>query len=265
MDFIQKFEKRLSKLGSLLCIGLDPDFEKIQNLNFKENYDIFEFCKQVVEHTNRFALSYKINIAFFERFGSKGLKDFEKIIEYLKQNYPDILLIADVKRGDLANTSKEYAYYYFEELGIDSVTLNPYMGLDSLVPFFEYKQKFSFVLCFTSNVDSKNFQKEKISNDQFLYQKVAETFTKNYANVGLVVGGTHMDELFNIRNDFPNTFLLIPGFGFQGGEIESVKKVCGKKSFLNVSRSIIFTQNTEENYWYSVEKAAAEIFHKMKL
>ena len=263
MNFLEKFQKRKDKIGSFLCIGLDPEIEKFPEPFEKNVQGLFPFCKKVIENTHSFALSYKLNIAFFEKYGSKGFEAFEKTISFLQENYPEILLIADVKRGDLANTSKHYAHYYFETLQVDSLTLQPYMGMDSIEPFLHHQDKFVFICCLTSNPSSRELQQQNLSSGQRFYEKVADLFINHASNIGLVVGATHLSELRQMRQKYPKTFLLIPGLGTQGGKIEEIKKICGERSFLNLSRSILYPQDIEEDYFLSVGESAEKFYSKI--
>jgi orotidine-5'-phosphate decarboxylase len=266
MNFYKKFTERRDLLKSYLCIGLDPEWEKIPEFLKKESSPLYLFCKSIVDSTHRFAVAYKPNIAFFERFGSSGILQFEQLIKYLKTNYPSIPIIGDVKRGDLANTSKEYAKYYFQNLELDSITISPYMGFDSMKPYLEISNTHVFVLCLTSNQDSSMYQKIESIDNKFIYEKIAisiEKLNKDYPNrFGIVVGGTHPKEIQSIRGIAPSLSFLIPGYGAQGGTLEEIIPVCGENSLVNSSRSILFASN-DENYAQSAEIAAQKIHHEM--
>jgi orotidine-5'-phosphate decarboxylase len=264
VSFIHKFDQRHSLLHSCLCIGLDPEYEKLPIFLKKEREPLFVFLKEIVDATAAYAVSYKPNIAFFERFGSHGIAQFEKLIRYIHNNHPNIPVVADIKRGDLANTSKEYAKYYFHDLCLDSLTLSPYMGLDSLEPFLEYEGKMLFLLCLTSNKGSTDLQRLPVENKNF-YEHVA-FFTssindKNYpSSAGLVVGATHANDLSNLRSKHPTLFFLIPGVGAQGASLKETVTASGKYSLVNSSRGIIFASGDKD----FAEKAgkAAELLHK---
>lgn len=263
-NFVSKFEKRREQLKSLLCIGLDPEWEKLPNICRTDASPLFHFCKTIVSATHPYATSWKPNIAFFERFGSKGLLEFENYVSYAKEICPEVPIVADAKRGDLANTSKEYAKYYFQSLGVDALTVNAYMGEDSLLPYLDLGG-FIFVLGLTSNPSSQDFQKLKTSESgRFLYEEMAGQMARleeRYpAQVGLVVGGTHPNELLNLRKDHPNLYFLIPGFGAQGGDLGSIFSASGKKSLINSSRGITLTSINDD--FGEISKKKAEEIHK---
>lgn len=224
-------------------MGLDPEWEKLPIIAKEQSLPLSFFCKAIVDATAEYALAYKPNIAFFERFGSRGLAQFEEVIHHIRTQYPDILILADVKRGDLANTSKEYAKYYFLDQKVDSITVSPFMGLDSLIPYLDLGGHI-FILCLTSNPGSADFQRLPLELSIPFYEHLATFFEgesgKFKGQLGLVVGGTHPDDLEKIRNLAPSLHLLIPGYGAQGGKLEEILPVCGSLSLLNSSRSILF-------------------------
>ncbi|MCU0825307.1 MAG: orotidine-5'-phosphate decarboxylase [Leptospira sp.] len=262
--FVSKFKRRREELGSVLCIGLDPEFEKLPEICQKSDRPLFEFCKAIVSSTSSYAVAWKPNLAFFERFGGKGLLEFEAYVRYAKEVSPDIPIIADAKRGDLANTAKEYAKYYFEFLGVDALTVSPYMGKDSLTPYVDLGGTI-FVLGLTSNPSSVDFQKQKLSqNNRYLYEEVAiqmEDLGRSYpGQVGLVVGGTHPEELSNLRKLLPDLYFLIPGFGAQGGDLKSILSASGKNSVVNSSRGITLSSISSE--FGSIAKEKAKLVHK---
>lgn len=262
--FVSKFKRRRDELGSVLCIGLDPEFEKLPEICQKSDRPLFEFCKAIVSSTSSYAVAWKPNLAFFERFGGKGLLEFEAYVRYAKEVSPDIPIIADAKRGDLANTAKEYAKYYFEFLGVDALTVSPYMGKDSLTPYLDLGGTI-FVLGLTSNPSSVDFQKQKLSqNNRYLYEEVAiqmEDLGRSYpGQVGLVVGGTHPEELSNLRKLLPDLYFLIPGFGAQGGDLKSILSASGKNSVVNSSRGITLSSISSE--FGSIAKEKAKLVHK---
>lgn len=262
--FVSKFKRRRDELGSVLCIGLDPEFEKLPEICQKSDRPLFEFCKAIVSSTSSYAVAWKPNLAFFERFGGKGLLEFEAYVRYAKEFSPDIPIIADAKRGDLANTAKEYAKYYFEFLGVDALTVSPYMGKDSLTPYLDIGGTI-FVLGLTSNPSSVDFQKQKLSqNNRYLYEEVAiqmEDLGRSYpGQVGLVVGGTHPEELSNLRKLLPDLYFLIPGFGAQGGDLKSILSASGKNSVVNSSRGITLSSISSE--FGSIAKEKAKLVHK---
>lgn len=266
MNFFDKFQNRKKELNSLLCIGLDPELEKLPESIQKSNFALSEFCISIIDATSEFAASFKPNIAFFERFGSKGFLEFEKVIFHLTSNYPHIPIVADCKRGDLANTSKEYAKYFFGELKVDSITLSPYMGEDSIEPYLEYKNHAVFLLGLTSNPSSNDLQKLKSSSEKFFYEEVIDFSKKlntKYKNqVGIVVGATHPVELKKIRDKDSEQVFLIPGFGAQGGSLETLLPICGKNSLINSSRSIIFA-SSKTDFQEAAHDEAKKIHQKM--
>jgi orotidine-5'-phosphate decarboxylase len=249
---------------SFLCIGLDTDIQKIPKFLLESEDPIFEFNKKIIDATNSYCVAYKPNIAFYESLGINGWKALEKTINYLNSSYPEIFTIADAKRGDIGNTSSMYAKAYFETLNFDSITINPYMGKDSVEPFLEYKNKHTILLALTSNVGAFDFQTKKIvDNSNKLYEEVIKTSTswENSNQLMYVVGATKASYLKEIRNIVPNNFLLIPGVGAQGGDL---KEVCDNGLnnevglLINSSRSIIYASN-DTNFDIDAAKNAQEI------
>ena len=232
---------------SFLCVGLDVDRNRIPKDLIAEPDAIFTFCKRIIEATAPFCVAYKPNIAFFEAYGLEGWKSLEKVMDFLNINHPEIFTIADAKRADIGNTSKSYAKAYFEQLAFDSVTIAPYMGKDSVEPFLEYEDKHAIMLALTSNVGASDFQLLK-TGDKSLYEEVIEK-SRNWKNANrlmYVVGATKAKALKNIRTLIPDSFLLIPGVGAQGGSLEEVavnglNDVCGL--LVNSSRGIIYTSS----------------------
>ena len=254
---------------SFLCIGLDTDINKIPKFLLDTEDPIFEFNKKIIDATNSYCVAYKPNIAFYESLGLNGWKALEKTINYINSYYPEIFTIADAKRGDIGNTSSMYAKAYFETLNFDSITINPYMGKDSVEPFLEYQNKHTIVLALTSNVGAFDFQtKNIIDNSSKLYEEVIKTSTswKNSNQLMYVVGATKASYLKEIRNIVPNNFLLIPGVGAQGGDL---KEVCDNGLndevglLINSSRSIIYASN-DTNFDIDAAKNAKEIQFQME-
>ncbi|TGL75766.1 orotidine-5'-phosphate decarboxylase [Leptospira yasudae] len=245
MNFQSKFLTRSQSLQSLLCVGLDPDYCKLPETIKRSPEPLVHFCREIIDATAPYAVAYKPNIAFFEVFGSSGIRQFEKVIGHLKSNYPHIPIVADIKRGDLDNTARQYARYYFGDLQVDSLTLSPYMGLDSLRPFLEYQDHLVFWLCLTSNPDANQFQKKRFSETgRTLYEEVAHVSSSiSPLNLGFVVGATNPTELGNLRRQNPDRVFLIPGFGAQGAKLEDLLPVCGRYSLINSSRGIHFASN----------------------
>jgi len=253
---------------SFLCIGLDTDIQKIPKFLLESEDPIFEFNKKIIDATNSYCVAYKPNIAFYESLGINGWKALEKTINYLNSSYPEIFTIADAKRGNIGNTSSMYAKAYFETLNFDSITINPYMGKDSVEPFLEYKNKHTILLALTSNVGAFEFQTKKIvDNTNKLYEEVIKTSTswENANQLMYVVGATKASYLKEIRNIVPNNFLLIPGVGAQGGDL---KEVCDNGLnnevglLINSSRSIIYASN-DTNFDIDAAKNAQEIQSQM--
>lgn len=242
---------------SFLCVGLDTDLKKIPEHLLKEEDPIFAFNKAIIDATADYCVSYKPNLAFYEAFGVKGLISFEKTIKYLKENYPNHFIVADAKRGDIGNTSAMYARTFFEEYDVDSLTVAPYMGEDSVTPFLGYQDKWVILLALTSNKGSHDFQLTEDVNGERLFEKVLHTSQNwgNADNMMYVVGATQGRMFEDIRKIVPNHFLLVPGVGAQGGSLEEVckygmNKDCGL--LVNSSRGIIYASKGED----FAEKAA---------
>lgn len=249
---------QIKEKKSFLCVGLDPDTEKIPAFLLEEEDPIFEFNKQIIDATAAFCVSYKPNNAFYEAYGLSGIESLEKTIRYIKTQYPDHFVIADAKRGDIGNTSKMYAKAFFNRLHADAITVAPYMGSDSVQPFLEFDNKWAIVLGLTSNAGSADFQQQQI-NGKELYLHVIETCAQwgNDKNMMFVVGATKAQLLVEIRKIIPNHFLLVPGVGAQGGSLEEVCKYGLTKDIgllVNSSRNIIYASNGTD----FAEKASAE-------
>ncbi len=246
----QQLFENIRKKGSFLCVGLDTDLKKIPQHLLKEEDPIFAFNKAIIDATADLCVAYKPNLAFYESLGVQGWIAFEKTVKYIKENYPDQFIIADAKRGDIGNTSEMYARSFFDHLDIDSVTVAPYMGEDSVKPFLIYPEKWVIVLALTSNKGSKDFQFMEDVNGERLFEKVLKT-TQNWATedqMMYVVGATQGQMFEDIRKFAPNHFLLVPGVGAQGGSLQEVVKygmnsTCGL--LVNSSRQIIYADTTE--------------------
>ena len=234
MSIINKFTSRSQKINSLVCVGLDSEYEKLGGLSQ------FEFNKKIIDQTHEHIAAYKINIAFYEARGDQGLRELKQTMDYLHQHHPDIFTICDAKRGDIGNTKRGYMTEILDWLGFDAMTLHPYMGRESLAPFLERKDKFFFILCRTSNPGAGEFQDE-------MYMKVAKNVKESWGeNCGLVVGATYPEELKQIRALVGNDMLfLVPGIGAQGGSIEDAIKAGGTRLIINSSRGIIFSENPQ--------------------
>lgn len=238
---------QIQQKKSFLCIGLDVDLDKIPTHLLTEEDPIFEFNKQIIDATHHLAVAYKPNTAFYEAYGLKGWAALGKTIDYLNANYPEIFTIADAKRGDIGNTSTMYAKAFFEDLNFDSVTVAPYMGSDSVEPFLAFKDKTTILLALTSNKGGLDFQGLQINGNE-LYKEVIKTALtwKNSENLMFVVGATKPTYFEEIRKIVPNHFLLVPGVGAQGGNLQEVckyglNKDCGL--LVNSARSIIYASN----------------------
>lgn len=240
----QQLISEINRKKSFLCVGLDTDIAKIPKHLLAEPDPVFAFNKAIIDATKDFCVSYKINTAFFEAVGAKGWESMQKTFDYLPK---ECFSIADAKRGDIGNTSNQYAKAFFETLNADSVTLAPYMGNDSLAPFFQYPGKWGIVLALTSNPGSADYEQQKIGTE-FLFEKVLANTCKigSEENLMFVVGATKPQEFTIIRKHAPKHFLLVPGVGAQGGSLEDVVKY-GKSSeiglLINASRSIIYASS----------------------
>ena len=236
---------------TFLCVGLDTDLKKVPSHILNEEDPIFAFNKAIIDATAPYCVSYKPNLAFYEAFGVKGLISFEKTVKYLKENYPHHFIIADAKRGDIGNTSAMYARTFFEEYDIDSLTVAPYMGEDSVTPFLGYEGHWVILLALTSNKGSLDFQMTTDEQGERLFEKVLKKSqqwgTKD--NMMYVVGATQGRMFEDIRKLAPEHFLLVPGVGAQGGSLQEVCKYgiikdCGL--LVNSSRGIIYASNGED-------------------
>lgn len=244
----QELIKEIFAKGTFLCVGLDTDIKKIPEHLLGNEDPIFAFNKAIIDSTAEYCVAYKPNLAFYEAGGVKGMISFERTIKYLKDNYPHHFIIADAKRGDIGNTSAMYARTFFEEYDIDSLTVAPYMGEDSVSPFLTYKDKWVILLALTSNKGSQDFQMTSDTDSERLFEKVirkSQTWG-NDSNMMYVVGATQGEMFKDIRRVAPTHFLLVPGIGAQGGSLQEVcrygmTKDCGL--LVNSSRGIIYASN----------------------
>lgn len=246
----QQLIEQIKLKKSFLCIGLDVDLNKIPKHLLKEEDPIFEFNKAIIDATHHLCVAYKPNTAFYEAYGIKGWQALEKTINYLNENYPDIFTIADAKRGDIGNTSTMYAKAFFEDLAFDSVTVAPYMGKDSVEPFLAFKNKHTIMLALTSNTGAFDFQTKTVDGKE-LYKQVLETSKtwENSENLMYVVGATKAEYFADIRKIIPNSFLLVPGVGAQGGNLQDVCKYGMNDQIgllINSSRGIIYASSNED-------------------
>lgn len=229
-----------------LCIGIDPRKELLPKPFRKNLNELLKYFELIIQITNPFTCAYKINFAFFEQFGYKGYKAIERVKNFIPAN---TITIADAKRSDIGSTSEAYAKSIYDYFNFDATTLNPYLGIDSLLPFFEYQNRINFVLICTSNPGSSDFQKLKVKN-KFLFEIVEEKFIENFdsESLGFVVGATNLKEFKIIRQKAPKNFILSPGIGAQGGDLKSILSSNNDSPLIvNVSRDIIFP-NQEKNF-----------------
>jgi len=267
MDHSNLFKKIVSK-RSFLCVGLDPEIEKIPSFLLRTKDPVFEFNRRIIDSTSRYAVAYKPNIAFYECNGPSGWKSLESTLKYIRKNYPDIFVIADAKRGDIGNTSKMYARTFFEKMDFDAVTVAPYMGEDSVTPFLTYNNKWVILLALTSNKGADDFQYHNEDGIR-LFERVL-TLSRKWGstdNLMYVIGATRAEMLKEVRKIVPEHFLLVPGVGAQGGSLRDVAKYglnskCGL--LVNSSRGIIFADNSE-NFDKVAEEKAREIQKEMEL
>jgi orotidine-5'-phosphate decarboxylase len=250
----QQLVEQICKKQSYLCVGLDTDITKIPKHLLSEPDPVFTFNKAIIDATKDLCVAYKINTAFYEALGVKGWEAMEKTVNYISNEH---FKIADAKRGDIGNTSDQYAKAFFETMPFDAITVAPYMGRDSIKPFLEYENKWAIVLGLTSNAGANDFELQN-AGDGLLYEKVLHTVSKwgTLDNLMFVIGATQPDEFISIRKIITDHFLLVPGVGAQGGSLKEISekamiKDCG--ILVNASRSIIYV-STKEDF---AEKARA--------
>lgn len=246
----EQLTAEIRRKNSFLCIGLDVDLDKIPQHLLATEDPIFEFNKAIIDATHDLAVAYKPNTAFYEAYGIKGWLALDKTINYLNNKHPEIFTIADAKRGDIGNTSAMYAKAFLQDLNFDSVTVAPYMGKDSVEPFLAVKDKFTILLALTSNEGAFDFQTKAVDGTE-LYKTVLETSKtwKNSENLMYVVGGTKAEYFKEIRNIIPDSFLLVPGVGAQGGSLAEVCKFGLNDTvglLINSSRAIIYASQGED-------------------
>jgi orotidine-5'-phosphate decarboxylase len=251
---------QIRKKKSFLCIGLDVDLQKIPTFLLEKEDPIFEFNKAIIDATHHLCVAYKPNTAFYEAYGIKGWTSLEKTIKYINQNHPEIFTIADAKRGDIGNTSSMYAKAFFEDLSFDSVTVAPYMGKDSVEPFLAFKNKHTILLALTSNAGAFDFQTKEIDGKE-VYKQVLETSKgwKNSKNLMYVVGATKASYLADIRKIIPESFLLVPGVGAQGGNLQEVCNYGMTDQIgllINSSRGILYASKQVDFAEAAAEKAS---------
>jgi len=260
--------ENIKRKKSFLCVGLDTDVTKIPEHLFEEDDAMFQFNKAIIDATADLCVAYKPNLAFYESLGIEGWDVLERTVDYIRTNYPDQFIIADAKRGDIGNTSAMYARTFLGNMNFDSVTVAPYMGEDSVTPFFAYENKWVILLALTSNKGAFDFQftKDAETGDR-LFETVLKTSQKwgTTDNMMYVVGATKAEMLGDIRNIIPDHFLLVPGVGAQGGSLEEVSKYgmnsqCGL--LVNSSRQIIYADDTE-NFAIAAKEEALKVQTEM--
>jgi len=263
----QELFEEIKKKQSFLCIGLDSDLTKIPSHLLKEKDPIFSFNKSIVDATANYCVAYKPNLAFYECNGVEGWISLEKTIDYIQTNYPHHLIIADAKRGDIGNTAKMYAQCFFEKMKVDAVTVAPYMGKDSVMPFLGYTNKWVILLALTSNEGAKDFQLQQNKEGTPLFEEVLTASQKwgNEEQLMYVIGATQGELFKKVRQCVPNHFLLVPGVGAQGGSLKDVcrygmNKTCGL--LVNSSRAIIYASHSFD-FAESASRAAKQVQTEM--
>jgi orotidine-5'-phosphate decarboxylase len=264
----QQLVQEIHKKKSFLCIGLDVDISKIPKHLTGLDDPIFEFNKAIIDATHDLCIAYKPNIAFYEAYGLKGWKSLQKTIDYLNKNHRDVFTIADAKRGDIGNTSSMYAKAFLEDLNFDSVTVAPYMGKDSVEPFLEFENKHAIMLALTSNDGAFDFQ-TKNTDGKELYKLVIETSKtwKNSQKLMYVVGATKAEYFTEIRKIIPDSFILVPGVGAQGGSLQEVCQHGINENvglMINSSRGIIYASN-EKDFAQKAREEALKIQQEMEI
>lgn len=256
----QLFEQ-IRKKQSFLCLGLDTEMSRLPEHLLQEEYPVFAFNRQIIDATHHLVIACKPNVAFYECLGTSGWKQLELTVAYVRSQYPEILIIADAKRGDIGNTSKKYAETFFQHLACDAVTVAPYMGSDSVLPFLEYPGKWVILLALTSNPGADDFQFLGTGRHQRLFETILVKSMRwgNPDNMMYVIGATRASMLVKVREIIPDHFLLIPGIGAQGGDLGEVAQYgfngqCGL--IVNSSRAIIYADSTTRFAEAACEKAS---------
>ncbi len=262
----QELTGEIRSKSSYLCVGLDSAIDKIPQHLLKEKDPIFEFNKQIIDHTIDFSVAYKPNIAFYEALGPSGWETLQKTMEYL---HKEVFTIADAKRGDIGNTSKMYAKAFFEQMNFDSITIAPYMGSDSVEPFLTFQEKWVILLALTSNSGAQDFQLEELAENKPLYQKVIEQSQQwgTHENMMYVIGATRNEQFEHIRKLIPQHFLLVPGVGAQGGSLAEISKIGLNKNgglLVNSSRGIIYADSGKDFAKVAGQKAK-DLQEEMKI
>ena len=263
----QQLHEQILLKKSFLCVGLDVDLAKIPSHLLQTEDPIFEFNKAIIDATHDLTVSYKPNTAFYEAYGIKGWISLQKTINYINEKFPEIFTIADAKRGDIGNTSSMYAKAFFEDLNFDSVTVAPYMGKDSVEPFLAFENKHTIMLALTSNEGAFDFQ-TLTTNGTELYKQVLETSKswKNSGNLMYVVGATKAEYFAEIRKIVPDSFLLVPGIGAQGGSLSEVCKYGMNDQvglLVNSARAIIYASK-ETDFAEKAREEALKVQQEME-
>ena len=259
---------QIEKKKSVLCVGLDTDINKIPGHLLSESDPIFAFNKAIIDATADFAVAYKPNIAFYESMGVKGWESLAKTIDYLSENYPEVFTIADAKRGDIGNTSKMYAEAFFNSMAFDSVTVAPYMGVDSVSPFLAFEDKWVILLALTSNQGAFDFQLTENTDGEALFETVVKK-AQEWATpdqLMFVLGATKTEYLERVRKAAPDSFFLVPGVGAQGGSLEEVLTKATNKDYgvlVNSTRGIIY-QSQNKDFAEAAQRAALELQQEMQ-
>jgi orotidine-5'-phosphate decarboxylase len=266
----QRLQQIWQNKKSLICIGLDPEPTKLPITSIKGGGALFAFCKEIVDATADLVCAYKPQIAYFSAQGAEA--QLEQLIAYIHNNYPDVLVVLDAKRGDIDATATQYAKEAFERYQADYVTINPYMGYDTVAPFLNYKDKGAFILCKTSNQSATELQNLKLADGSFLYQhtaKIVEQWAQKHPEqLGLVMGATDLSAIQNIRQTHSNMPLLVPGIGAQGGDLAGVL-AAGLYSdsaggmLINASRSILYASQ-DNDFAEKAREAALLLIQQMK-
>ncbi|MDR0582615.1 MAG: orotidine-5'-phosphate decarboxylase [Prevotellaceae bacterium] len=245
----QALYEQILRKQSFLCVGLDSDITKLPAHLLSLPEPLYSFNRAIIDATAAYAVAFKPNVAFYEAHGASGWAQLEKTVQYIRQSYPEMFIIADAKRGDVGHTSRLYAEAFFKTMDVDAVTLSPYMGRDSVQPFLEYGGKWAVLLALTSNASSADFETLPLAGGRKLYETVLETSSAwgTEDNIMYVVGATRAEMLAEIRKIIPRHFLLVPGIGAQGGDLQEVVKYGLNEQvglLVNSSREIIFADRS---------------------
>lgn len=245
MNYKVKLKKTITARNSHLIAGIDPNVSKFPEFIKRKKNALYEFCKYIIEITSDLVAGYKFNIAFFESRGSDGIKSLEYLLKGKKE---DLIYICDAKRGDIGNSSEQYAKAYFDIMDFDAITVSPYMGVDSVSPFLKRNSKLVYVLALTSNIGSRDFQM-LMTGRKNLYQVVCEKFLKSgYGNIGFVFGANYSGQINLITSKNKDLPLLIPGIGAQGGDLkELIENLKNDYFLINSSRNVLYAGNIGDN------------------